>query len=103
MQTLTLTAHVGADGILRLEVPIGLTDTAVEVVLVVQPRPPHPDWPPGFFDHVAGGWQGPPLERAPQGEHEQREPHGGPVIGSIDDPTFVRHPQGEYEQREPFE
>ena len=30
-------------------------------------------WPPGFFDHVAGSWQGPPLKRPPQGEYEARE------------------------------
>lgn len=30
-------------------------------------------WPPGFFDQVAGSWQGPPLKRLPQGEYESRE------------------------------
>ena len=30
-------------------------------------------WLPGFFEDVVGGWQGEPLERAPQGEPEQRE------------------------------
>jgi hypothetical protein len=74
MQTVTLTARVDADGVLRLEVPVGLPDTDIEVVVVVQPRAPHPGWPPGFLDLVFGGWQGPPLERAPQGEYEQREP-----------------------------
>ncbi len=31
-------------------------------------------WSPGFFEQVAGGWQGEPLIRAPQGEFEIREP-----------------------------
>lgn len=31
-------------------------------------------WPDGWFDRVPGGWQGAPLERAPQGEVEPREP-----------------------------
>ena len=31
-------------------------------------------WPPGFFDRVSGAWKGVPLERAPQGEAEQRTP-----------------------------
>ena len=31
-----------------------------------------PAWPDGFFDEVVGGWQGVPLQRAPQGEYEQR-------------------------------
>lgn len=30
-------------------------------------------WPEGFFDRVAGGWQGSPLKRAPQGKLEERE------------------------------
>lgn len=32
----------------------------------------HTGWPPGFFERTAGAWQGEPLERAPQGEPEQR-------------------------------
>lgn len=31
------------------------------------------DWPEGYFD-VFGSWQGEPLERAPQGEFEERLP-----------------------------
>ena len=31
-------------------------------------------WPPGFFDQISGAWKGEPLERAPQGEAEQRTP-----------------------------
>lgn len=29
-------------------------------------------WPPGLYERTAGAWQGEPLERAPQGEPEQR-------------------------------
>lgn len=29
-------------------------------------------WSPGLFERTAGAWQGEPLERAPQGEPEQR-------------------------------
>ncbi len=28
--------------------------------------------PSGLFEHTAGAWKGEPLERAPQGEPEQR-------------------------------
>lgn len=35
------------------------------------------DWPDGFFDEVAGGWVGEPLERPPQGEFETRESLNG--------------------------
>lgn len=80
MQTITTEAHVGADGILRIEVPIGMTDMIFDVVIVAQPRTngniaqtwePR-KWPPNFFERIFGGWQGEPLERAPQGEYEQR-------------------------------
>ena len=37
MQSITLQTHVGADGILRIEVPTGFTDTDVDVILVIQP------------------------------------------------------------------
>lgn len=30
-------------------------------------------WPPGYFEHVIGGWKGDPLVRPPQGEYEERE------------------------------
>lgn len=31
-----------------------------------------PDWPAGLFERTAGAWQGDLLQRAPQGEYEQR-------------------------------
>ena len=31
------------------------------------------DWPEEFFNHVAGGWQGEPLQRGPQGKPEMRD------------------------------
>lgn len=37
MQTVKLPSHVGEDGVLRLNVPIGLNNTDLEVIVVVQP------------------------------------------------------------------
>ncbi len=81
MQTITLQVHAGADGVLKLEVPVGIADVDYDVVVVCTPRagsgdhsngiPQH--WQPVFLERVFGGWQGEPLERAPQGEYEQRE------------------------------
>lgn len=31
------------------------------------------DWPERFFVDIVGGWQGAPLERAPQGDHDSRD------------------------------
>lgn len=80
MQSLTLHTYVGKDGILKLETPIGIKETELEVILVVNPlkkkrtaKPePAKGWPPGFFTEVVGGWQGKPLVREPQGEYETR-------------------------------
>jgi hypothetical protein len=36
METITLKVHVGADGILTLQAPITVTNSDVEVVIVVQ-------------------------------------------------------------------
>lgn len=30
-------------------------------------------WPEAFFEEVLGGWQGEPLERAPQPDYEDRQ------------------------------
>lgn len=80
MRTIQLHSRVGADGMLHLELPVGVTNTDVEVIIIIQPqaaeaKPPTPTglgWPPGFLEQTAG---------------------------SIQDETFRRHPQGEYEKR----
>lgn len=41
--------------------------------LALKSEHPQVTWLPGFFDEVLGGWQGEPLTRGPQGEHEARE------------------------------
>ncbi len=86
MQTVHLTSRVGRDGVLHLEIPVDMPDAAVEVLVVVHPittvqpeahqAEDAPGWPPGFLDQVCGGWQGEPLERAPQGAYEVRESLG---------------------------
>ena len=76
METITLNSHVGADGILKLQVPVKVTNADLEVVLIVQPvtaAPSQLGWPDGFFEEVAGGWQGGQLVREDQGEYEIRE------------------------------
>jgi len=39
METMKLRSHIGKDGILFLQMPAEFKDTAVEVVVVVQPLP----------------------------------------------------------------
>jgi hypothetical protein len=80
MQTVHVQSQTGSDGILHLEIPVGLPNADVDVVLVIQPRglAPSPEaadeapgWPPGFFEETAGAWQG-ALVRD-QGQFEERE------------------------------
>lgn len=56
MKTLKLTAQVDENGVLKLEVPTGLSAGAVEVVLVVQSEAFRAvdanGWPLGFFDRT---------------------------------------------------
>ena len=82
MQSITLRSHVGADGILHLDVPVGVHDADFEVTVTLKAVTPKAEaktpeelgWPPGFFEQTAGCLQDDPLVRYPQGEYEQREP-----------------------------
>ncbi len=62
MNSMKLRSRVGADGVLNLRVPVGVTDAEVEVVVVFQlversqivKTPEELGWPPGFFERTAG-------------------------------------------------
>lgn len=73
MQSLTLHTRVGKDGILKLEMPIGITDAELEVLLVFTPTAGKTTegWSPGFFERTFGSIPDFP-DRAPQGEYETR-------------------------------
>lgn len=75
MQSHTLQAHVGKDGILKLEMPVGISNADLEIILILNPLDAsHPlkEWSPAFFNEIIGGWQGAPLVREPQGTYESR-------------------------------
>lgn len=81
MQSIKLCSHVGADGILHLEIPVGITDKEMEVVVIyqqIEPSAPSKTteelgWPPGFFEQTAGSLADDPIQRYPQGEYDTRE------------------------------
>lgn len=80
MQSITLHSHVGADGILNLQIPVGMSDVDLEVIVVVQQMNGHLvietdalGWPLGFFEETFGSLKDDPLERPPQGDFEVRE------------------------------
>lgn len=78
MQSVKVQSHVGQDGILRLELPLDVVNTDVELLIVFQPiLPDHPSsgalgWPSDFFEETFGSFKDEPLERLPQGEFEIR-------------------------------
>jgi hypothetical protein len=78
MEMIKVKAVTDRDGILKLEVPTGLLEHEVEVVLVVQPTDAGAvddnGWPIGFFDRTYGVLADDPIERPPQLPLEQRDP-----------------------------
>ena len=72
METLKLKAHIGSDGILRLAVPVGITDVDCDVVVTIPPHMTAAEWNQ-FVDRTAGSLADDPIERLPQGEYEQRD------------------------------
>ncbi|MEG3925906.1 MULTISPECIES: hypothetical protein [unclassified Microcoleus] len=81
MQSIKLRSHVGSDGMLHLQIPGGIKDTDLEVIVIFQPiataseakTPEDLGWPPGFFERTFGCFQDEPLVRGEQGEYEERE------------------------------
>lgn len=76
MEKINLRSHIGKDGILTLELPVGITDTDIDVTLILKPvndGTKKTGWNPGFFTEIIGGWVGESLERPEQGEFETGE------------------------------
>ena len=70
MDTIKVRTYVGSDGILKLEIPVSVTNRNLEVVVVVQPTEMQTDelgWPLGFFEETYGSLADDPIERGPQG------------------------------------
>ncbi len=69
MQSIKLISHVGSDGILHLEIPLGITDKKIAVIVTYQQlessttvkTPEDLVWPDGFFDQTYGICQDDPI------------------------------------------
>ncbi|MDX1991223.1 MAG: hypothetical protein SF029_02465 [bacterium] len=72
MQTIKVDARVGQDGILKLELPLEVSNADLEVLVVVQ-RKEKRGWPSGYFERTAGSLADDPIERPSQGEYEERD------------------------------
>lgn len=84
MNTIQTTTHVGADGILHVDLSLGPSHAGAECIVTVQVAPPihrasdesrEEQWE-RIFAATAGKWQGEPFVRPEQGEFEQRESWG---------------------------
>ncbi len=74
MQSITLTSHIGSDGLLKIHLP-DMKDTDIEVVSVYQTT-------------LTTGVESASVSR---------------FYGCIQDDSFIRHPQNEQAEREPLE
>ena len=50
--------HIGPDGTLTVAVPMPLSETDAEVMLVFLPTPKERGWPLGFFERTFGSLKG---------------------------------------------
>jgi len=70
METLTIHAHIGHDGILRIDIPVGIADVDCEIVVTVPSAAAKQmtaeEWSQ-FIDQTAGSLADDPIERLPQG------------------------------------
>ena len=81
MQSIKLKKPVGADGVLHLDIPVGITDKEVEIMVIYQPieipkqqkTPEELGWPPGFFERTYGSCQDDPIVIDSEGDFEERE------------------------------
>jgi hypothetical protein len=64
METIKLQTHIGADGILKVEMPIGARDVDCDVVIVytIQDRNEREDWA-AFIEATYGSLADDPIER----------------------------------------
>jgi hypothetical protein len=80
MKTVELIQLADADKVVRLAIPVDDAARRYHVIVQIEPAASGTstneeglaEWPAGFIDRTAGKWVG-ELERAPQGEYEQRE------------------------------
>jgi hypothetical protein len=80
MHSIKLKKRIGADGILHLDIPVGITDKEVEIMVIYQPietpmqqqTPEELGWPPGFFEQTYGSCQDDPIVIDYEGDFEKR-------------------------------
>lgn len=74
METFKIKTHVGSDGILKFEMPVGLKDVDAEVIVIysVDTKSSRQSWE-DFIHATYGILADDPIERGDQGEYEIRD------------------------------
>ena len=77
MNRMVIQSKVGGDGVLHLDLSMGLHDANTAVQVTVEPVPAKKAMTPAewraWVASMAGSWQG-DFERMPQGDFEERVP-----------------------------
>lgn len=72
METFKIKSHAGSDKLLKLEIPVELSDVDYDITVLLQPRMTREEWL-AFIEETAGSLADDPIEREPQGEYEVRD------------------------------
>lgn len=73
METIRVRSRSNSDGIIHLDVPVGLNDTELEVTLTVSPARQDKGYPPGFFEQTYGSCIDDPIVIDDEGITEDEE------------------------------
>ncbi len=61
METIKVHSRSNKDGIIHLDIPVGIKDTELEVTLTISPAGQGRGYPPGFFEQTYGSCQDEPI------------------------------------------
>ncbi|MGL6345125.1 MAG: hypothetical protein ACRC80_38980 [Waterburya sp.] len=61
METIRVRSRSNGDGMLHLDVPVGIKDTELEVTLTIFPARQGKGYPPGFFEQTYGSCVDDPI------------------------------------------
>jgi hypothetical protein len=76
VQRMIVKSRVGADGVLRVTLPVGEAEAHTEVQLTIEPLSPTGKVSRDYLEFLkatAGAWQG-DFQRPEQGDYEVRDP-----------------------------
>jgi hypothetical protein len=73
METIKVRSRSNDEGILHLDVPVGIKDTELEITLTIAPTRQGKGYPPGFFEQTYGSCQDDPIVLDDEGIYEDGE------------------------------